>query len=233
MKLNNLTNEDLKRDELIQDETLLTELKDAIQIDKMITTPIIEENHFFNAKLNDEIDGKDYKEVVNQSSREWIVKTSTPQTKPTQGILTLDDALKEVEKEKENSKQILEQGLNGAGEMTAKGRRNKNKKGRKNGKLSTTKTLVKKTKKNVQKKWNGKAEQIKKIKPIDFLKNKENYHKLKDQISQGIHDEISKLKQQFSSNIGQSLIKRIVPDKKTSIVGRINKSVKNTKRNCK
>ena len=226
---NNLTNEDLKRDDIIQDEALLTELKDAIQIDKMITTPIIEENHFFNAKLNDEIDGKDYKEVVNQSSREWIVKTSTPQTKPTQGILTLDDALKEVEKEKENSKQILEQGLNGAGEMTAKGRRrNKNKKGRKNGKLSTTKTLVKKTKKNVQKNWNGKVEQIKKIKPIDFLKNKENYQKLKDQISEGIHNEISKLKQQFSTNIGQSLIKRIVPDKKTSIVGRINKSVKNT-----
>ena len=223
---NNLTNEDLKRDDIIQDEALLTELKDAIQIDKMITTPIIEENHFFNAKLNDEIDGKDYKEVVNQSSREWIVKTSTPQTKPTQGILTLDDALKEVEKEKENSKQILEQGLNGAGEMTAKGRRRN--KGRKKGKLSTTKTLVKKTKKNVQKNWNGKVEQIKKIKPIDFLKNKENYQKLKDQISEGIHNEISKLKQQFSTNIGQSLIKRIVPDKKTSIVGRINKSVKNT-----
>jgi hypothetical protein len=71
------------------------------------------------------IDGKDYKEVVNQNSREWIIKTSITQAQPAHGILTLDDALKEVEKEKENSKKIMERGLNGAGEMTGVGRKTK------------------------------------------------------------------------------------------------------------
>ena len=206
-EVNNLTNEDLKRDELIQDENLLSELKDAIQIDKMITTPIIEENHFFNNDLKDEIDGKNYKEVVNQNSREWIVKTSITQAQPAQGILTLDDALKEVEKEKENSKKILEKELNGPGEMTAKGRRRKKvKKDRKKNKLITTKKPAKKSK----------VDKINK-KPIDFLKNKENYQKLKEQINQGIYDEISKIKGQFTT-IGQSLIENAIPDKKTSIV---------------
>ena len=228
---NNLTKEDLARDILIQDEAQLSQLNDAIQIDKMITTPIIEENHFFNEKLMDDIAGNDYKEVVNQNPREWILKTEKPaQTTPAKAILTVDDALKEVEKEKEKSKELLKTGLDG-GEMTAKGRKRKkkNKKERqraKNGKLSETKSLVT-NKKKVQKKWNGKVEQIKKMEPLSFLKNKDNYKKLKEKVSQGIHDEISKLKGNFSTNVAQSLIKNIVPNPKNSIVGRINKSVKN------
>ena len=225
---NNLTKEDLSRDVLIQDEVELSKISDAVQIDKMITTPIIEENHFLDEKLIDDISGNDYKEVVNQNAREWILKTSTtPATGNAQAILTVDDALKEIEKEKEKSKETKAQIV----EMVAAGRKRGKKKNKKkkeralNGKLHETKSLVSKQKK-AMKKFNGKVEEIKKLKPMDFLKNKENYQKLKEQVSQGIHDELTKLKGNFESNIAQTLIKNIVPDKKTSIIGKVSKSVK-------
>ena len=45
---NILTKEDLSWDVLIQDEAKLSKINDAAQIDKMITTPIIEENQFLD-----------------------------------------------------------------------------------------------------------------------------------------------------------------------------------------
>jgi len=45
---NNLTKEDLLWDVLIQDEAKLSKINDAAQIDKMIITPIIEENQFLD-----------------------------------------------------------------------------------------------------------------------------------------------------------------------------------------
>ena len=179
-----LTKEDFARDVLIQDEAELTKISDAVQIDKMITTPIIEENHFLDEKLIDDISGNDYKEVVNQNAREWILKTSTaPATGNAQAILTVDDALKEVEKEKEKSKETKAQIV----EMVAAGRKRRKKKNKKkkeiaeNGKLHEVKSLVNK-KKKAQNKYDAKAKDIKNIKPIDFLKSKENYQKLKEQI---------------------------------------------------
>ena len=230
---NDLTKEDLTRDILIQDEEQLSKLNDAIEIDKMITTPIIEENHFFNDKLFDEISGNDYKEVVNQNPREWIMKTISPkQMEPAKDILTVDDALKEVEKEKEKSLELLKTGLDG-GEMTAKGRKrrkgkNKKKKQRaKNGKLHETKSLI--SNKIKAQKWNGKAEEIKNIKPMDFLKNKDNYQKLKEKVAQGIHDELTKLKSNFDNNIAQSLFENIVPNPNNTMAGRVNKTIINKK----
>jgi len=91
---NNLTKEDLGRDVLIQDEVLLSQLKDEIQIDKLRTIPIIDENHFLDEKLIDDISGNDYKEVVNQNPREWIMKsTPKPANQTVKAILTVDDAL--------------------------------------------------------------------------------------------------------------------------------------------
>ena len=225
-----LTKEDLSRDVLIQDEAELSKISDAVLIDKMITTPIIEENHFLDEKLIDDISGNDYKEVVNQNAREWILKTSTaPATGNAQAILTVDDALKEVEKEKEKSKTAKAEIV----EMVAAGRKRGKKKNKKkkeravNGKLHETKSLVNK-KKKAQKKYNAKEKDLKNIKPIDFLKNKENYKKLKEQVSQGIYDELSKLQGNFNSSIAQELIKQVVPDKNTAIVGKVSKSVKKT-----
>jgi len=96
---NNLTKEDLLWDVLIQDEAKLSKINDEVQIDKMITIPIIEENLFLD------ISGNDYKEVVNQNVREWILKASVaPETGNAQVILTDDDVLKEIEKENKKKK---------------------------------------------------------------------------------------------------------------------------------
>ena len=234
---NNLTKEDLGRDVLIQDEVQLSQLKDSIQIDKMITTPIIDENHFLDEKLLDDIPGNDYKEVVNQNPRDWILKTADKVGKvDTKAILTVDDALKEVEKEKEITKELLKPGGEIA-ETIAKGRKRKGKTNKKqkqratNGKLHVVKTLMT-NKKNTQK-WNGKKEEVKNIKPISFLKNKENYQKLKNQVCKGIHEELTKIKGNFSTNIAQNLIKSIAPNPNNAIKGKANKSVKKELANIK
>ena len=48
---NNLTIDLLSKDKLIKDEAKLANLNDAVAIDKMITTPIVDDNHFFDYKL--------------------------------------------------------------------------------------------------------------------------------------------------------------------------------------
>jgi hypothetical protein len=73
-----LMNQDLNQDELIKDEAQLANLKDEDAIDKLITTPIVEDDHIFNTKLKDEITGNDYKEVVNQHPRNWILRLKGP-----------------------------------------------------------------------------------------------------------------------------------------------------------
>ena len=208
---NNLTEEELRKDMLIQDEVQLSKMNDSIQIDKMITTPIIDENQFFNEKLMDEISGNDYKEVVNQNAREWILKTEgKAEQVPTNKILTLDDALKEIEKEKENSKELLK---NGIAQTEGKGRRRnkKNKKRAKNGKLHKVKNLVN-NQKDIQR-WNGNIEQVKNISIISFMKNKENYKKLKEKIKQGIYEELIGLKSDFESGNAKNLIEKIIPNR--------------------
>ena len=71
----NITNiQDLSQDELIKDEEKLEKINNEVEIDKLITTPIVEDDHFFNKKLKDEISGNDYKEVVNQHPRNWILR---------------------------------------------------------------------------------------------------------------------------------------------------------------
>ena len=83
-------------------------MNDSIQIDKMIMTPIIDEKQFFNEKLIDEISGNDYKEVVNQNPREWILQSQEKVEEISENkILTLDDSLKEIEKRKRKKHRIF------------------------------------------------------------------------------------------------------------------------------
>jgi hypothetical protein len=179
---NKLTNEDA----LIQDEVQLSQLNDEIEIDKMITTPIIQEKDFMNKKLEDEISGNDYKEVVNQNAREWILKDPNVKEKKVEGLLTVGDALEEIKQ--------LEGGRGGGGSGFG---RKKRKKKRKN-----------------NKKWNGQIVDLKNIKPLSFLKNKDNYIKLKERIRQEINEEFSIKDEYFASKIGQSLIKQVLLDEK-------------------
>ena len=91
----------LKDDGPIKEETTLLTLNDAIKINQMITTPVIEDNHFFNKTLKDRISGNDYKEIVNQSGRNWLLEKIKPpgrlQSQPR--LTTLDDCLKQFNEE--------------------------------------------------------------------------------------------------------------------------------------
>jgi hypothetical protein len=95
--------QDLNKDELIKDEEELEKINNEVEIDKLITTPIVEDDHFFNKKLKDEISGNDYKEVVNQHPRNWILrlkgpkKNQTPEKKP----MSLMESLKIFSQEQE------------------------------------------------------------------------------------------------------------------------------------
>ena len=105
-----LLNQNLNEPEIIKDEEALLNLKDEEEIDKMITTPIVEDNHFFNKKLKDEISGSDYKEVVNQGVRNWLLKlfkNKKPKKQHEQKapLVKIADALQRYEEEKLKSMQ--------------------------------------------------------------------------------------------------------------------------------
>ena len=97
-----LSNQDLNKDELIKDEKELEKLNNEVDIDKLITTPIVEDDHFFNQKLKDEISGNDYKEVVNQHPRNWILRIKNPnKTEIGRKPLNLMETLKIFNQEQE------------------------------------------------------------------------------------------------------------------------------------
>ena len=91
----------LNVDELIKDESQIATINDDVTIDKLITTPIVEEDHFFNQKLKDEISGNDYKEVVNQHPRNWILRTVKNKNFTKMAQMTLATALKSYNDEHE------------------------------------------------------------------------------------------------------------------------------------
>ena len=101
--LGKLLNQDLNKEEVIKDEAQLANLKDDVAIDKLITTPVVDDDHFFNEKLKDEISGNDYKEVVDQHPRNWILRAAGNRKKTGQKKqMTLADALKGFNEEHEN-----------------------------------------------------------------------------------------------------------------------------------
>jgi hypothetical protein len=190
---NKLTKEDLQKVTLLQDEVELSQLTDSILIDRMITIPLIDDDHFFNEKLADEISGNDYKEVVVQNPREWILKTSTVQVNPGQGLLTLEDALREVEKEKINSIKIMED-FDGENKI---GKQKKKKARAKNGALSTTKALLISHNKPKLTQICVSIPKLGPKKPMNLYKNKDKYITLKRKVSQGIQQELNALKKNF------------------------------------
>ena len=105
-----LLNQNLNEQEIIKDEETLLNLQDEEEIDKLITTPIVEDNHFFNKKLKDEISGNDYKEVVNQGIRKWLLKLCKSKKPKNQSekkppIMKIADALQRYDEEKSKSMQ--------------------------------------------------------------------------------------------------------------------------------
>ena len=67
-----LTLQDLNKDEIIMDESYLAKLKDKEEIDKYITTALIDDAHFFNFDLKDDIFGNSLKEVIRKQPKRWM-----------------------------------------------------------------------------------------------------------------------------------------------------------------
>ena len=109
-----LSYQNLDEEEIIKDEEILATIDDPDEIDKFITVPIFEDSHFFNKNLEDEICGNDYKEVVNQTPRKWLLADSYTKIRANndyndyeeddgKGLTTIGNALKRFNKEKEKT----------------------------------------------------------------------------------------------------------------------------------
>ena len=71
-KIADLTMEDINKDEIILDESYILKLKDQEEIDKYITTNLIDESQFFNFDLKDDIYGNSLKEVIKRQPKRWM-----------------------------------------------------------------------------------------------------------------------------------------------------------------
>ena len=71
-KISKITIEDINKDEIILDESYISKLKDKDEIDKCITTVMIDDAHFFNFNLKDDIFGNSLKEVINKRPKRWM-----------------------------------------------------------------------------------------------------------------------------------------------------------------
>ena len=95
-----LQDQNLDADEIIKDEEKLATLNDENEIDKLI---MIDEYISDNNLKKDKFCGNDYKEVVDQHPRDWIIsKTKDKDVQPES--MTLVDALKLYDEEYEKAK---------------------------------------------------------------------------------------------------------------------------------
>ena len=88
--------QDLEENEIIREEDYFDKLNNENDIDQLITTPILSEELLNKNDLKEEISGNDYKEVVDQSPRKWIVNSIIVKNddKKLNESLSLNEALK-------------------------------------------------------------------------------------------------------------------------------------------
>ena len=88
--------QDLEENEIIKEEDYFDKISDENEIDQLITTQILPENSLNKNNLEEEIPGNDYKEVVDQSPRQWILNTIIVKNddKQSNESLSLNGALK-------------------------------------------------------------------------------------------------------------------------------------------
>ena len=225
-KYDKLSEKDLDKDEDVLDEKHLDGINDEVNLDKFITTPIIKDDHFFNDKLKDEISGNDYKEIVNQTARQWLIekdKTKPQNKNKDQKIKSLDEALKTFEEENKKRGTNINQDNNPPTLRNLNGKKinlgRKGNKGNKNNK-SIKKPGLKKLhkKKKFRKnrdnipKWNGDKENMKNIDPFIFYKNKNNYKNLKNELARSIQQEIMESNEgEFTEN-KEALLEQLFPE---------------------
>ena len=81
-KVPQLTLNDISKDEIILDEAYLAKLQDKNEIDKFITTTLIDDAQFFNFKLKDNIFGNSLKEVIKKKPKRWMMQGIIKQKRP-------------------------------------------------------------------------------------------------------------------------------------------------------
>ena len=92
--------------------------------------------------------------------------------------------------------------------------------------MHETKNLVSNKKRQINK-WDGASEITKNFKPMDFIRSKENYKKLKYHLTKGFYNEISKIDTNFENDkVAQDIMNDIMPNPEASLEKRTNKSVK-------
>ena len=199
----------LKDDGPIKDESTLLKLNDVLTINQMITTPVIADNHFFNTSLKDKISGNDYKEIINQGGRKWLLgktlKPGKPQSQPR--LTTLDDCLKQFNEEYNIRSTI---NLKIKGEVLRRG--SQGKKGRSEGKsykklLHNTKDLIQNKNK---KKAKNKNDKNGKKNAGFYLFDKNNYLKLKEGLGKKIYDECLKGSGEGDKEMKKSFLAEII-----------------------
>ena len=94
-----LTLEDLAKDELILDEEYLNKLTDKNEIEKFITTNLIDDTYFFNSKLKDEIAGNNLKEVINKKPKKWMVEKKVKKIQRPHKFFSLNEFMHIFEEE--------------------------------------------------------------------------------------------------------------------------------------
>ena len=236
----------LKDDGPIKEEKQLMTLNDQIKINQIITTPVVDDGHFFNTKLKDKISGNDYKEIVNQGGRNWLLNKvftggKRPQSQPR--LATLDDCLKQFNEEYNVRAAI---NLRIKGELfrigTNKGKKGGKSEGKEGGGkwykklLHNTKDFIKRKTKNKYKgDKNGKKN------AGFYMFNKNNYLKLKEGLGKKIYDECLKNSGEEDHEMKKTLLSQLVAQPGTtkrfnnhlnvwSTIKRNNKGAKNTDR---
>ena len=213
----------LKDDGPIKEEKQLMTLNDQIKINQMITTAVVDDGHFFNTKLKDKISGNDYKEIVNQGGRKWLLnrvlsKGKRPQSQPTH-LATLDDCLKQFNEEY-NVRAAINLRLKGElFRMASKDRIGGSQEphgphgpGGKPGKeqkwykklLHKTKGFIRKAKNRFKRNKDGKKS------AGFYMFNKNNYLKLKEGLGKKIYDECLKNTGEADQEMKITLLSQLV-----------------------
>ena len=223
-KFENMNEKNIYRDDAILDEKLLIGMNNEEDIDKFIMTSLVEDNLFFNKKLEDDIPGNDYKDIVNRLPRKWIMnKEKMIKNKNNlEKINNINDAMKKFEKEKQirgnnsfinnNENKNLKNNKNPLGKKTNKNNDIKRNKFRKKMKYRKFKYQDDKDNYYNTKKWNGDMGNMKHLNPEIFYKSKKNYIKLKNELARSIQKELLENKDNDLTQNKEALLEQLFPE---------------------
>ena len=200
----------LKDDGPIKEESSLQTVNDSIKLNQLITTNFIEDNHFFNTKLKDKIRGNDYKEIVNQEGRDWLLNKILPPGARSQSaprLNTLDDCLKQFNEEY-NIRSTINLRIKGELFRIGTNKNNKGKSSNNNNKFY--KKLLHNTKDFIKNKNKFKVGKDGKKNPGFYIFNKNNYLRLKEGLGQKIFDECLKDSGETDKEMKQTLLSQLV-----------------------